>query len=141
MRYAPLVVLAGCAVEQWRNADLQLDIAVPTLPADTARVRVCVTEVGVHEQAVGAGRIAFPGLPADGPMTVTVDLLATNEDDTAGEALRTARAGPTTLDDRTPWKQVTQTSCKEGACAACSADGSRGTNNADRLLAVRYVVE
>lgn len=122
--------LGACGLEEYRNADLQLDVA--GAPAsDEDRVRICVSGVGLREQALGAGRLAFAGLPADEAAEVTVDLLA--ED---GEA-RLGRAGPVILDADAPWARTEWTDCIED-CAACEATGERApAGAADWLLAVR----
>ena len=124
------VVLGGCGLEEWRNADLHLDILGAAL-SDEDRVRLCVEGVGHRDQALGAGRVAFTGLPAGEPAVVTVEHLA--ED---GGSL--GRAGPVELDGSAV-VEVDWASC-EDSCTPCEADGERAADGAsDWLLGVRFV--
>ena len=130
-----LVVLAGCAVEDWRNADLQLDIDGIVFDGDPTetRVRICVDGVGNEESALGAGRVAFPAIPADIDVPVTVDTLSDTADET-----RTGRAGPLTLDAATPYAATPWSACDPGDCAACQSAGDRAAaGDPDWLLAIR----
>lgn len=132
-----LLILAGCAVEDVRNADLQLDIVEAELGEhpDETIVRVCVTGVGNHEEALGAGAVAFTGLPADTALEVWVDALAgADSDESVGSA------GPLTLSPDAPWSQVEWTPCAVAPCAACQATGDLvRAGQDDALLAVRFV--
>lgn len=127
---AACVLLGACGLEEYRNADLQLDV-VGAPASDEDRVRICVSGVGNREQALGAGRLAFAGLPAGEAAEVTVDLL-----DAEGEA-RLGRAGPVVLDADEPWARTGWQDCTED-CVACVASGERApAGEADWLLAVR----
>jgi hypothetical protein len=124
------VAMGGCGLEEWRNADLHLDIRGASL-VDEDRVRLCVEGVGHRDQALGAGRVAFTGLPAGEPAMVTVEHLS--ED---GGSL--GRAGPVELDGsgvvETEWAP-----CEE-VCTPCEVDGERAEDGAaDWLLGVRFV--
>ena len=137
-RVAPLLALAlgGCGLEEWRNADLQVDVrgAELGLHPDEARVRICVDGVGDMEEARGAGRLGFPGLPAGQPLVVTVDTLS-DEDE-----LRGGRAGPVTLGEDQPYADLDWELCQGADCAACQAEGElAATDEADWLLAVNMV--
>ncbi|MCK6502733.1 hypothetical protein L6R53_04935, partial [Myxococcota bacterium] len=72
--FAALLLLPACEVEEWRNADLQLEVTGAQIDSETI-IRVCVDGVGSRDHALGAGRVAYPGLPAAGALTVTVDAL------------------------------------------------------------------
>lgn len=127
-----LVLLLGCTTEEWRNADLQLDITGASW--DTEEVaRLCVVGVGILEEAMAAGRIGYTGVPDDIEITLTVDLL--EESDTDGSGVRSGRAGPISFADgdwqTTPWEVC------EGDCPACTTAGER-EESGGRLLAVRF---
>lgn len=129
-------LLGGCGLEEWRNADLQLDVTDASLGdhPDETRVRICVEGAGNAEEALGAGRLGFPGLPAGEPLQVTVDTLS-DED----EEIRTGRAGPVTLGEGQPYAELAWEACEEG-CAACRAEGQlAAADEADWLLAVRFL--
>ena len=100
------VATGGCGLEEWRNADLHLDIRGASL-FDEDRVRLCVEGVGHRDQALGAGRVAFTGLPAGEPAMVTVEQLS-DEGGSLGRAggaissspSRPARNAPTSRSGR-----------------------------------------
>jgi len=122
-------VLSACAVEDWRSADLQLDVTGAEL-SDTQRMRVCVAEAGTHVAALQSGRLAFAGLPVDGALTVTVE--AVTDDLTP-----TGRVGPISLDDATPWVEASWSDCDD--CEPCTATGSLvAEGDPSRLLGVRF---
>ncbi len=133
------LALSGCdaGLEEYRNADLQLEVLDAALGEhpDEVRVRICVEGAGNAEEALGAGRVGFPGLPAGQDLLVTVDAL-----DDEVEELRTGRAGPVTLGASAPWVEQTWTSCEdEAACEACTATGALAAEGEpDWLLAVRF---
>ena len=129
-----LLALTACQVEEWRNADLQLDVLDAQLDTTTL-MRVCVDGVGVRDGAVGANRLAYPGLPADGPLTVTVDAL--DAGDTGQDAIRLGRAGPVTFDGDV-LLQATWTPC-DTDCEPCRQAGVAVDESATRLLGVRMV--
>ena len=131
---APLTV--HCGGEDWRNADLQLDILDADLGEhpDEVRVRLCVDGVGNHEEALGAGSVAFLGLPPDADAAITVDALSDSLDET-----RVGRAGPITLGDDQPWAETTWSPCEDEDCTACQSSGDRvAEGDPDWLLAVRF---
>ena len=124
-----LLLLIGCGGPQWRNADLQIDVWGQTV-SDEARVRVCVTDSGSREQAVGASAMTFPGLPAQGSLEIQIDLM---DDD-----LRAARAGPIELGDGENYTRIKWSECTED-CLPCDDDGRGAPKGADnRLLAIRF---
>lgn len=132
---AALLTLGGCAVEEWRNADLQLDVQEVAFEGDPTetRVRICVAEVGNEEAALGAGRVAFPAIPVGGPVSVTVDTLSDEAEET-----RTGRAGPVSLGADAPYATAEWSACDPGDCAACQAAGDRAREGEeDWLLAMR----
>lgn len=130
---------AGCEVETWRNADLQVDITDAALGEgrDRLRARICVDGVGNAEEALAAGRIGFTGLPAGQPLTITVDTLSDTLDET-----RTGRAGPLALSADAPYSAEAWTPCEGEGCEACQASGDlAGPDEVDWLLAVRFLDE
>ncbi len=131
-----LLLLLACQGEAWRNADLQLDVTDAGL-LDTDVVRVCARGYRPHEEAVGAGRVAFPGLLPDRPVEVQVDLL--EPADEGPSSRRLGRAGPVTLSPDTPYVEAPFVPCTGEACEACA--GGQGANPGDEswLLAVRFV--
>ena len=129
---AGVVLALACGMEEYRNADLQLDVAGADV-TDEDRVRICVGEVGLREQAVGAGRLGFAGLPAGGQYSVVVDQLAVDG------VSRLGRAGPVLLGEEVSWAEVAWEDCSED-CAACEAAGDRAVAGAaDWLLAVHFL--
>lgn len=134
---AVAALLGGCGLEEWRNADLQLDVLGAELGdhPDEIRARICVDGAGNMEEALGAGKVGFPGLPAGAPLTITVDTLVDDEDE-----LRGGRAGPVTLDEQNPYSSVGWEPCEGDDCAACVASGALAAEgDQDWLLAVRLV--
>ena len=117
--------LSGCSVEEWRSADLQLDITDSDL-SDEVRIRICVDGHGVHAGALKAGRLAFAGLPVTGPLQVRVDALEDRGSDT-GESVeslvRSGRAGPSELSGDDPYQTVPWTPCsaEDSDCTVCEA--------------------
>jgi len=129
-------VLSGCAVEEWRNADLHLDVQGADWDTED-RVRICVDGVGIYEEALGAGRVAFVGIPTGSPVLVSVDLLA-EADDTGTVEQRTGRAGPIELSLEAAHQQTSWQTC-EGDCPICSASGSMAADDSDNwLFTVRF---
>jgi hypothetical protein len=78
------VLASGCTREEYRNADLQLDILAP-LPEHADQLRICVE--GSRSRTVGAGgsRYALPGLPAGEPAEVVVDVLVERDGASAAD--------------------------------------------------------
>lgn len=137
-----LPALAACEVEDWRNADLQLDVTGADL-VSTDLVKICVEGVGSRQVALGAGRAAYPGLPAEGALTVTVDALSAAEDTGSGDTgdsgtVRLGRAGPVEFDGlsllETAWEP-----CQDGACEPCREAAVPVDETETRLLAVRFL--
>ncbi len=125
-----LLGLLACAGPQWRNADLQIDIEHAGVQ-DTDKVRICVQDVGLREQPVHAGAVAFPGLPLEGQLTIRIDRLDGD--------LRTARAGPVQLGGDLHYRKLIWTDCEED-CEPCTVERDRTSSAAsDRLLAVRFL--
>lgn len=134
---AAATLCGGCGLEEWRNADLQVDVLGAELGEhpDEVRARICVEGAGNAEEALGAGKIGFPGLPAGEPLTITIDTLV---DDVDGQ--RGGRAGPVTLDAQNPYTSVSWESCAGEDCPACVASGTLAAEgDEDWLLAVRLV--
>lgn len=130
--------LAGCAVEDWRNADVQLDVRGAAL-VSTDVVKMCVAGVGTREVALGADRAAFPGLPGQGALEVTVDVLAEAEEDTGGGAgVRLGRAGPVVFDGEV-LLETTWEPCVEGDCTPCREPSAPVDGADSRLFAVRFL--
>ncbi len=103
---AVLGLVSACSHEDYRNADLQLDILAP-LPSAAERVRICVE--GARSRTAGAGgeRYALPGLTVGQDAPVTVDVLVVDpatQDDTALVSLITiARSRAVTLTSDQPY--------------------------------------
>ena len=137
LRLAVLVLsLSGCEtlLEQPRHADLQVDVSGADW-GDEDRARLCITGVGTVESALGAGNIAFTGIPADiGELRLSVALLQTDRDNVS-----TGGVGDIVLSLDTPWQAVDWSACPEG-CPACSASGDLAPVGSDSLLlAVRFL--
>lgn len=131
-----LLALTGCEVEGVRNADLQLDIAGADLgeDPDEAIVRICVQDVGNHEEALGAGAIAFTGLPPDQAVVLSVHVLAADDDERS-----TGSVGPVQLGPDQPYLELDWGHCID-ECVACQASGERvAAGEDDALLAVRFL--
>jgi hypothetical protein len=128
------LLLSACGLEEWRNADVQLEIQGASLDTQ-ASVRVCVAEAGTRNKALKAGRVAFPGLPDEGALTVTVD--AFESEDTGFDAVRIGRAGPVLFEENglqtTDWQD-----CQED-CEPCRQEASPADPDQSRLLAVRFL--
>ncbi len=148
-----LLTLAGCTREEYRNADLQLDI-LDIQPAYAERIRVCVEGVRSRTMGAGGGRYALPGLPPDRLAEVTVDVLVEigtdTQDDTGLDALVTvASTGRVSLSADEPWRQVELEHFADGAdaaqdCSECPEPCRTNTNAAPTeedswLLATRFL--
>lgn len=134
LRSLVLASLVACGLEEWRNADVQLEIEGATLDTETP-TRICVEGVGTRSKALKAGRLAYPGLPPEGELTVMVDAL--EDGDTGMDAVRIGRAGPVVFTENglltTPWQ-----SC-EGDCEPCRQEAALADPEDTRLLAVRFL--
>jgi hypothetical protein len=133
-----LLLSSACAVEEWRNADLQLDVRGAAVH-DEDLVRICVEGVGILEQAAGAGRLGFTGIPQGEDVAITVDLVA--QVDTAGVGTWGYRVGPALLGADPAYLEVDAAPCAEGEdCALCATAGERAPEGQpDWLLAVRFL--
>ena len=129
-----LLTLAACEVEQWRNADLQLEVQDAALDSSTL-IRMCVAGVGSRDVALGAGATAYPGLPDAGPVVLTVDALVEGED-SGSPAVRLGRAGPVTFEDELRL-EVAWEDCTED-CEPCRETSVLVEDAQTRLLAVRF---
>lgn len=129
-----LAALAGCGLEDWRNADLQLEIEGASLDTRTL-TRVCVSGLGARTGALKDGRLAYPGLPAEGAVELTVDAL--QAEDTGGDAVRIGRAGPVVFEAQTRLT-VAWSPC-EGDCPPCRESAAPAEEEPTRLLAVRFL--
>lgn len=130
------LLLVGCTTEEWRNADLQLDIVGASWDTED-RARLCVEGVGILEEAMAAGRIGYTGVPDDIEVVLTVDLL--DADDTSGAGVRQGRAGPISFADG-DWQSVDWEVCEED-CSGCTSGGEARAEAGGRLLAVRFQPE
>ena len=100
----------------------------------------------MREAALGAGSIAFTGLPMDTPLEVTVDALEAVESDTglADKDLRTGRAGPLSLNPDTPWLETDWEACTPDEatkvlCNPCQSPGAPVASGQNSwVLAVRF---
>jgi len=127
-------VLVSCGPSDWRNADVHVDVSGVTW-SDTDAVRLCLGGVGVHEEALATGRVAFTGVPVGADGTLLIDLLDPDDD-----SLRTGRAGPLSLDADTPWQPADWSDCDGADCAACTSQGERAAAGDDSwLVAVRFL--
>ncbi len=126
------LALTGCVTEEWRSADLQLDVTGTDWDTEE-RVRLCVDGVGLQEEALAAGRVGFTALPEDIDITLTVDILEDSGADGAG--IRRGRAGPISF-TAGDWLTAEWEEC-EGDCPGCTASGERAASDG-RLLAVRF---
>ena len=143
------IILSGCSIQSWRPADYQLDIRGAPL-SDTDRIRICIDNIGMRESAVGAGRVAFTGLPLDTSLNVTVDALVsipvdtaepgdTADSNTAEIDVQIGRAGPITLEPNTQWLETNWSKC-EGPCEVCQSPGSLNTaGTRTSTLAIRFL--
>lgn len=131
-----LLLLSACVVEEWRNADLHVDVTGADW-TDTDTVRLCVAGVGPQEEALGAGRVGYPGIPTDGaPRSLIIDLMDPDPDT---DDRRLGRAGPIALTTDTPWQEVAMVSCDTEPCGGCTAQGERADpDDLSWLLAVRF---
>ena len=129
-----LLLLPACEVEEWRNADLQLEVTGAAIDSETI-IRVCVDGVGTRDHALGAGRVAYPGLPAEGPLTVTVDALVEAED-TGQDAVLLGRAGPVVFDGSAHLEAAWVT-CQDD-CTPCRQASTEVDQEQNRLLGVRF---
>lgn len=103
-----LLLLSSCTREEYRNADLQLDI-LGALPAHADRVRICVEDLRSRTVGAGGDRYAVPGLPSGEPATVVVDALvegAGAEDSGLVELITVARSAQVTLSADVPWLET-----------------------------------
>lgn len=91
---AVAALAAGCALPDYRVAELQVDVDTP-LPAEAATLHLCVSGFGSYDAGAGNGRAAFAGLPVGQVYEVEIDVL-----DEAEVLLGRARA---TVDEATPW--------------------------------------
>jgi hypothetical protein len=125
------VFLFSCAIDERRPADFQIDVVGSEL-LDTDRVRVCIADVMVHESAVGHGRIAIAGLPADEPLNITVNGMT--------NAVRSGQTNQVTLDSNTPWAEVEWAECTTD-CVPCSIEKNPtpSSDNSTLLLAIHFI--
>ena len=103
---------------------------------------------------MGAGSIAFTGLPPDTELRITVDALLTidEHDDTASSYdLRSGRAGPACLGVEQEWALTEWSDCslesgpdaaetESGSCEPCQTPGERVSNGDPSIvLAIRFL--
>ena len=133
--------LAGCGVEEWRNADLQLDV-LSALPDTAEQVRVCVDGAGVRELGAAAvGRFAVPGVPMSRPAIVTVQVVVSGGEDTAdAQPQIIGQAGPVTLEADAPYASTAYNDYTAGeGPSLCEVTGSFAEEEEESwLLAVRF---
>jgi hypothetical protein len=118
----------GCGEPDYRAADIQLDLTGDP-PNGAASLRICVD--GVGQRVLGyrlAGSYSYPGLPADEPLDVRVDVL-----DDQGEVLAQGQAL-----SLAGYTEEVLLECVQ--CEACEASGSAADpDGASWLLAVRLL--
>jgi hypothetical protein len=144
------VLLCACAREEYRNADLQLDILAP-LPAHADRIRICVEGVRSRTMGAGGARYALPGLPEGSPAAVQVDALVEldgGSDSGLVELITVARSVQVTLSNEEPWLEteleVFAHSLEQAqACQGCPAPCGTTTTAAETeeeswLLTARF---
>jgi hypothetical protein len=104
---AALLLLGACTREQYRNADLQLDI-LGALPSHADRVRICVEDLRSRTVGAGGDRYAVPGLPVGEPATVIVDALVEREGGDSGllDLITVARSTQVTFTGDDPWLET-----------------------------------
>jgi hypothetical protein len=129
----PLLLGAACA-DDWRTADLQLDVTGAGL-SDEDAVRVCVTGVTVHEEALGAGRVAVTGLPLEGELEIRVSAFSGDDEDRVSAIGGAAGR----LSDEAPYASVPFEACAAG-CEPCvvQGDGRVAEGEAARVLVLRF---
>lgn len=126
------LLLTACAVEEWRNADIHVDVSGATW-TDTDIARLCVEGVGFQEEALAAGRIGFPGIPLDAEGPLIIDIIDPDNDSRVG------RAGPIALSADTPHQELSWAACDTEPCDSCTAQGDRADPDAESwLLGVRF---
>lgn len=123
-----ILALLACATPDYRAADLQLDIAAP-LPEAAETLTVCVDGFGEYSAGAGNGRAAVAGLLVGESYPVTVDVY-----DADGVLLGTA--GPTTLDEATPYAVAELGSPGIVPCAATGEVAPAGGES--WILAIRF---
>ncbi len=132
---ALIAALAGCSVETWRLADLQVDIDAP-LPATAEWVHICVAGVGEHLEGAANGRVAMPALPFADAHEITVEVWADDEDP---ELALVGTTGPLTLTLTEPYLAVP---LQLGTSAPCTAEGEVAPkDSASWLLVARFLGE
>ena len=121
----------GCGPEERLRADLQLDVVGATL-TDTDWVRICVEDAMVHETPLGDGRIAIPGIPAAGTLTVSVHA--------RGEDGSTGKTEPVFLNKNSPWARTEWSRCSP-LCSPCTIEKSveAVSDENARLLSIHFV--
>lgn len=130
-----MVATAGCTVETWRTADLQLDVDA-TLPANTEWIHICIDGVGEHLEGAANGRIAVPALPFADAHIITVEAWSDAEDPAVAWLGST---GPVTM---TLDAAYTLAPFDGGSGAPCESTGSfAAKGDASWLLAVRFLGE
>ena len=148
-----LLVHAGCAREEYRNADLQLDIRA-IQPAIADRVRLCVEGVRTRTVGAGGGRYAVTGLPMGQPAVVAVDVLVeaqggTTDDRGLEELITVASTGWVSMSASQTWLEAELELYAESEqaaqdCADCPQPCTTSTNAAETeeeswLLAARFL--
>ena len=110
---------------------LPLDIRGAPL-SDTDRIRICIDNIGMRAPAVGAGRVAFTGLPLDtslndGGCAHQHSVDTAEPGDTADDATTESMFRSVVLDrypkPNTPWLETNWSKC-EGTCEVCQSPGS-----------------
>jgi hypothetical protein len=128
-----LALLLGCT-EEWRNADIHIDV-IGADWIDTDAVRLCLQGSGVHEQALGAGRVGFTGIEVGAAGPLRVDILDPDDDTRI-----IGHAGPVALSADVPWQVVDWEACSEAGCDPCTSEGRRVEEGTPSwLLSVRFL--
>jgi len=121
----------GCGPGDRRQADLQLDVAGANL-IDTDWIRVCVEDTLIHETPLGDGRVAIPGLPAEGSLQISVHAINGLESE--------GKTEPTLLDSKTPWAAVDWSTCTT-PCTPCNIEkrSDQDSTTNERLLSIHFL--
>ena len=126
-----LVLAAACGGVQTVPASFQIDVHGSGLE-DTDRLRICVEETVVHEEAVGHGRIAINGLRETDQLVVSAHHIDSDV------SLGYFEGVELTLDQ--PSVEVDWTPCSDD-CSPCTVTSavSNMEQESSRILAIQII--